>query len=664
MADQSQTTAEAPDPDDLSHRSRFQDPISVPVVDAAPNPIVGVDDQGRIAYVNPRVEGAFGYGPDELLGQPVELLLPGHVADRHAGHRSDFLARPKARPMGIGLELSGRRKDGTEFPVEISLAPVTTGSQRYVFATVVDITARKAAEEALADSERRFRAVLEAAPNAIVAIDREGRIVYANPQVVTTFGHAPEELFGEPVEMLLPERVQERHRQHRQGFFAQPTARPMGIGMDLAGRRRDGSEFPVEISLSPVDTAEGPLVFATVVDITARKTAEQELLQAQKMESIGRLAGGIAHDFNNMLSAIRGFAELLHEDLEADPPPPVEELQHSVAAISNAADRAAALTAQLLAFSRRQVLAAAPLNLAIAVRSMEPMLRRLIGEQIQLAMRLEPRTGTIRGDPAQIDQILINLIVNARDAMPDGGTVTIETGNVTFDEPYALEHFELAPGPYVLLAVSDSGVGMNRETREHIFEPFFTTKAQGEGTGLGLATIYGIVRQSGGHIWLYSEPGQGTTFKLYFPRIEVSPEEAQAPMAPEARSESGLVMVVEDEPAVREYSSRVLERKGFRVLAMANSDEALAWLRDNDEPIDALVTDVVMPGLSGPQLAQQVASRGRSVGLVLVSGYTEETLDLTELLGRGAVFVAKPFTPLDLTRAVASAMASPMTIGT
>ena len=398
------------------------------------------------------------------------------------------------------------------------------------------------------------------------------------------------------------------------------------------------------------------------LDITARTAAEQELLQAQKMESIGRLAGGIAHDFNNMLSAIRGFAELLHDDLQQTPLPPTDELQHSVDAIRDAADRAAELTAQLLAFSRRQVLATSPLNLAIAVRSVEPMLRRLIGEQIQLDLNLDPRTGTIRGDPSQVDQILINLVVNARDAMPEGGTVTIETANVAFEEPHTIDQVEVTPGNYVLLAVADSGQGMDRETRERIFEPFFTTREQGRGRGMGLATIYGIVRQSGGHIWLSSEPGQGTAFKLYFPRIVVTEEEASVPTVPEARSASGLVMVVEDEPAVREYSATVLERKGFRVVAVPSADEALAWIDANDEPIDALVTDVVMPGLSGPQLARQVAQRGRPVGLVFASGYTEETVDLTELLGRGAIFVAKPFTPLDLARAVASAIASPLSV--
>jgi PAS domain S-box-containing protein len=501
--------------------------------------------------------------------------------------------------------------------------------------------------------------IVEASPNAIIAVDAAGRIAYVNPQVQGAFGYAPDELIGRPIEVLLPTRFSEQHRAHRAGFMARPQARPMGIGRELAGLRKDGTEFPVEISLVPVDADGERFVFATVVDITGRKLAEAELLQAQKMESIGRLAGGIAHDFNNMLSAIRGFADLLAEDLETDAPS-VGELRTSVEAIRSAADRAATLTAQLLAFSRRQVLAPAPLNLALAVRAVEPMLRRLIGEQITLTLKPAAGTGTIRADPSQVDQILINLVINARDAMPDGGTVTIETANVVFDEPYATEHFALEPGPYVMLSVSDTGIGMDRETRDHIFEPFFTTKEPGQGTGLGLATIYGVVRQSGGHIWLYSEPGQGTTFKLYFPRVEVQEEDAQAPAMPEPRSVSGAVLVVEDEPAVREYTTRVLERKGFGVTAVADAAAALEWVA-RGEPFDVVVTDVVMPGMNGPELVRQLLSGGARVGVVLASGYTEDALDLSELLAQGAIFVNKPTTPLDLSRAVAAALASPLT---
>ena len=628
------------------------------VLDASPNAIVAVGTDGRIAYANPQAAETFGWEPEELVGQPVEILLPDHLRERHIGHRDGFRGQATARPMGIGLDLSGRRRDGSEFPVEISLSPVGSGAARLVYATVVDITARKAAERALAASERRFRTVLEASPNAIVAVDQTGRIVYTNPRVDETFGYPAGQLIGQPIERLLPERLATRHLAHRQGFFERPTARPMGIGLDLAGRRRDGSEFPVEISLSPVDTADGRLVFATVADITARKGLEGQLLQAQKMESIGRLAGGIAHDFNNMLSAIRGYADLILMDLAAGDPAALDlgDLQASVQAIHSAADRAATLTGQLLAFSRQQVLTPKVIDVRSTVTSIEPMLRRLIGENVRLVLALDPATGRVRADPSQIDQIIVNLVVNARDAMPGGGTVTVETGNTELSEPYAAEHFDVTPGPYVVLAVSDNGIGMDRETKEHIFEPFFTTKEHGKGTGLGLATIYGIVRQSGGHIWLYSEPGLGTAFKLFFPRVHAPAERAGEPEVGGREQGSGTILLAEDEQAVREFTVRVLYRAGYTVLAAPDAMEALEIADRHRSEIVAVVSDVVMPGMSGTELVQRIRERYPEIGIVLLSGYTAETLDLADILASGARFVGKPFTPDALVRAVGQAI--------
>jgi two-component system cell cycle sensor histidine kinase/response regulator CckA len=390
----------------------------------------------------------------------------------------------------------------------------------------------------------------------------------------------------------------------------------------------------------------------------ARNAAESQLLQAQKLESIGRLAGGIAHDFNNMLFAIHGYAELLIDDLapvnraRLDP----DRALRSVTEIAHAADRAATLTAQLLAFSRQQIVSVEVLDINAAVTTIEPMLHQLIGENKRLVLKLDPGAGNIRGDAGQIDQIVVNLVVNARDAMPNGGTVTIETGSADFEEPYAIEHLEVEPGAYVLLAVSDNGVGMDRATRDHIFEPFFTTKEIGKGTGLGLATAYGIVRQAGGHIWAYSEPGHGSAFKLYFPRVD-SPAEVRSrvPVVPTAGV--GTVMIVEDEPAVRDITTQILQRAGYDVVAVADGLEAIVRAAHGD-PIDVVITDVVMPNLSGIDLAEQMMDLYPQLGVVLLSGYTAETLDLGRITARGAMFVPKPVTSNQLLLTVRQAAVS------
>jgi len=390
----------------------------------------------------------------------------------------------------------------------------------------------------------------------------------------------------------------------------------------------------------------------------ARNAAENQLLQAQKLESIGRLAGGIAHDFNNMLFAIHGYAELLIQDLASDDPERLdpERLRPSVTAISQAADRAATLTAQLLAFSRQQMVSVKVLDINAAVTTIEPMLQQLIGENVELVLKLDRAAGNIRGDVGQLGQIVVNLVVNARDAMPHGGSVTIETANVAFEEPYATEHLNLAPGPYVLLAVSDTGIGMDRATRDHIFEPFFTTKDVGKGTGLGLATTWGIVQQAGGHIWVYSEPGHGSAFKLYFPRVDAPVEERVAtPLGSTAGV--GTVLVVEDEPAVRDMTTEMLRRAGYDVIAVADGVEAITAAR-LAQSIDVLVTDVVMPNMSGIELVEQMMDRYPELGVVLLSGYTAETLDLERITARGAMFVPKPVTSNQLLQTVLHAVAS------
>jgi PAS domain S-box-containing protein len=500
-------------------------------------------------------------------------------------------------------------------------------------------------------------ALLDASPNPILATDSSGRIRYLNRKVETTFGYRRDELLGQPVEVLVTPAVVERHTNRRTGFHAHPLARPAGIGMDLAGRRKDGSEFPVEISLAPINTPDGPHVLAAVVDITARKLADDQLLQAQKLESIGRLAGGIAHDFNNVLFTIKGYAELLAEDLAPEHRATLDpaEALANVEAITVAATRAATLTAQLLAFSRQQVVHPEVLELNAAIEAVDPMLRPLLGENIRLVVRLGSDTGRLRLAQGQLDQILVNLVVNARDSIPDGGTITIESGNVELDETYAAQHHDAEAGRYVCLVVSDTGVGMDADARAHAFEPFYTTKSLGHGTGLGVATTYGIMQQAGGHVWLYSEPSIGSTFKLYFPRVDAAPDEPHAVRPTPVDAAGGRLMVVEDELSVREMTTLVLRRAGYEVHPVAHGAEALRRLEELEAPIDVLVTDVVMPGMSGIELAEQVLDTYPEAGVVLLSGYTAETLDLERVVNRGGIFLSKPVPTDALLTAVATA---------
>jgi two-component system, cell cycle sensor histidine kinase and response regulator CckA len=492
----------------------------------------------------------------------------------------------------------------------------------------------------------------------MVVVNQAGDIVLLNLQAEKRFGYSRDELVGQPVTNIIPEGFAERLIADDLRPAADAVAQQIGTGIELSGRRKDGTDFPIEIMLSPLESAEGILVTAAIRDISVRKAAENQLLQAQKLESIGRLAGGIAHDFNNILFAIHGYAELLTQDLARtnrtrfDP----DSALLSVQAISDAAERAATLTGQLLAFSRQQVVTMKVLDINEAVTTIQPMLNQLIGENMGLTVKLDPGAGHIRADAGQIDQIIVNLVVNARDAMPEGGTVTIETGNVSFDERYTMEHFAVAPGPYVLLAVSDTGVGMDSATREHIFEPFFTTKDVGRGTGLGLATTYGIVHQAGGHVWLYSEPGHGATFKLYFPSVDATVE--QRPPVPATPTIGvGTALVVEDDPSVRHMTTQLLQRAGYDVLAVADGIEAIASA-ERAERIDVLVTDVVMPNLSGIELAERMMDSYPLMGVVLISGYTAETLDLERVTAEGATFVSKPISSNQLLRAVLEAVAS------
>jgi PAS domain S-box-containing protein len=498
--------------------------------------------------------------------------------------------------------------------------------------------------------EARLRAIVRAALDAHVTMDATGTITGWNPQAETVFGWPAAEVLGRPLaEIVIPPARREAHWNGLRHFLTTGAGPILNQRIELTAIRKDGREFPVELAITPIRVGGDDWSFSAFVrDITERKLLQQQLIQSQKMEAVGRLAGGVAHDFNNLLTAIFGYADLLAEELAPDHPGRADLNE-----IRTATTRAAALTRQLLAFSRQQVLQPVVLNLNDMVENIEKMLRRILGEDVELHTALAPNLANTRADPGQIEQVIMNLAVNARDAMPTGGKLTIETANVELDAAYAKQHQPVIPGHFVMLAVSDTGIGMDDATKARIFEPFFTTKEVGKGTGLGLATVYGIVKQSGGYVWLYSEPGKGAAFKIYLPRVDA---ERDAPVAaPESVGTvagTETVLVAEDDPLLLPLARDLLKKLGYHVLEARDSAEALAVARRHHGDIHLLVSDVVMPRGGGFQLAQQLIAERPALRVLYVSGYTDEAIVRHGLLARGLNYLQKPFTPAVLARKV------------
>jgi two-component system cell cycle sensor histidine kinase/response regulator CckA len=502
---------------------------------------------------------------------------------------------------------------------------------------------REEALQRLARSERLFHDLFESAPDATLIVDGKGAIRAASRQAERLFGYEPEELNGQPVEVLIPSAARSGYRELREQFVEAPAPVFTGAGpQNLFAVRKDGTTFPVEISLSPLTTEADTLV-AAVRDITARRQLEEQFRQVQKMEAVGRLAGGVAHDFNNILGVILGHSQILLGAMGPNDPH-----RARVEQIVSASERAAGLTRQLLAFSRRQVFETRVLDLNETIAAVTKMLGRLIGEDVGLTFRPGESLGRVRADPTQIEQVLMNLAVNARDAMPDGGSLVIETGNAEMDDDYVRVHAGAAAGRYVCIAVSDTGQGMTGEVQAHIFEPFFTTKEPGKGTGLGLATVYGVVKQSEGFIYVYSEPAHGTTFKIYLPVVEGEVERAAA-LPPPARG-SETVLLVEDEQGLRELISELLVDNGYNVLAAGDPAKALETAERYEGVIHLLLTDVVMPQMNGRELAVRVKERRPDVRVLYMSGYTEDAIANRGVLEAGVSLISKPFTQESLSR--------------
>jgi PAS domain S-box-containing protein len=535
------------------------------------------------------------------------------------------------------------RADGTSFPAEYWSYPMVRDSR--VVGSVItffDITKRSKAEQQLRGSEARYRAMIESAPYGIMRSDRNGRIVMANRAAVDMLGYTRDEILGLDLANRVYADPEERER-----VIAKLSSGETLRGYETRWIRKDGKAIRVRIAGRQVGADEefpgGNEGF--IEDITETKLLQQQFEHAQKMEAIGRLAGGVAHDFNNLLMVMNGYAQLVGES-SAD----AVKVTQYVMQIREASAKAADITRQLLAFSRKQVVDPMNLDLNFIVRDVGTMLPRLLGEDVDLTMSLDPQLGTVRADRTQIEQVVMNLAVNARDAMPKGGHLTIETRNVELDAGYDQGGtVALPPGRYVLLAVSDTGVGMSVEIQHHIFEPFFTTKEPGKGTGLGLATVYGIVKQSRGFICVYSEPGQGTSFTVYLPRLDAPPALTQTEECGRPAGGNETILLVEDDAPLRSVSRTYLEGRGYRVLEAADAKEALNLCKSYDRPIHVLITDLVMPGLGGVELAQSAVLLRPTLAVVLVSGYTDRMLDL-DAIGIEASFLQKPFKLDDLAR--------------
>jgi two-component system, cell cycle sensor histidine kinase and response regulator CckA len=609
--------------------------------------IVVADVHGNVLEANDVYLRMIGYTREELHSGGVSWasMTPPEwrASDERAGEQL------KTTGVATPWEKELIRKDGTRVPILIG---VTMLEYPRCISVVTDMTERKRAEQAHRRTEERFRILFDTIPLPTFVFDAETlRFLEVNEAAVRTYGWSKKELLGMTGRDIRPP---EELPRYLDAVMANPPGfTDFGVWKH---RRKDGTVFDVEVAGHGFVLGNRPARLALVRDISERRQLEAQLQQSKKMEAVGRLAGGVAHDFNNMLAVILSYSSLLLKDLPAGDP-----LRGDAEEIKKAGERAASLTRQLLAFSRQQVLEPRPVHLNEIMTHMDKMLRRLIGEDVELSTRPAPNIGTVSVDPGQMEQVIMNLVVNSRDAMPRGGKLTIETARVDIDETAAREHLGLKRGPHVMLAVSDTGAGMDTATQAHIFEPFFTTKEKGKGTGLGLSTVFGIVKQSGGSIYVYSEVGKGTTFKIYLPCVDGSVNPAHRETATVSTLKgTETILLVEDEEQVRNVAREVLKRNGYRVIEAKNAGEALLISERPTEDIALLLTDVVMPQMSGPELAKRLATTRPRMKVLCMSGYTDQAIVNHGFLGSGIAFLEKPFTPEALARKVREVLDRPV----
>jgi two-component system cell cycle sensor histidine kinase/response regulator CckA len=609
--------------------------------------VVALDNQGEVTLINRKGLEVLGYAEDEVIGKNwFDMFLPDNVREETRVVFHKLIAGDTVSVKNNQNPCLTKRGEQRIVAWHNTVVTDEMGGIIGTLSSGEDITERIQAEAALRESEEKYRHLFELESDAIFLLDNEtGRILEVNPAASALYGYTREELLQRKNTDMSAEPDQTRK--------ATLEGRPL-VPVRFH-RKKDGTVLAVEITARHFTWQGRGVHVAAIRDITERLRLEEQLRQAQKMEAIGRLTAGIAHDFNNLLTAINGFAELLRLEVAADDPS--SDLAEKILASGR---RAADLVRQLLAFSRKQILEPRVLNLNNVVPNMGGMLRRIIGEHIEIETILAPDLWTVKVDPTQIEQVIINLAVNARDAMPEGGRLTIETANAFLDETYTASHLEVQPGEHVLLAVSDTGKGMSEEVKTHIFEPFFTTKGAGQGAGLGLATVYGIVKQSGGHIWVYSEENRGTSFKIYLPRARrTSQPGRRSHMVAGIPTGREVILVAEDDENVRDMVRRTLQRQGYTVLDARNGQQALQLFTRYPGPVHLLLTDVVMPGMSGKALAEQLTMIQPSLRVLYMSGYTDNVIVQQGELEAGIAFLQKPLSPAALATKVRQVLDTP-----
>jgi two-component system cell cycle sensor histidine kinase/response regulator CckA len=618
------------------------------ILEAALDCVITIDEEGKITEFNPAAARMFGYDRGEVIGKELaEMVVPPSLRERHRRGLARYLETGESAILGRRIELTAMHADGSEFPVELTVTRVDLPGPPLFTGYVRDLSERKQAEEALRKSHVLLAAVIEGTTDAVFVKDLEGRYLLINEAGARSLGVPAADILGKDVaDLLPPENARQILERERALMRSGTTAM-----LEEVIATEDGSPRVFLSTKGPYRDGQGNIagLIGIAREITEYRRLEAELRQAQKMEALGRLAGGVSHDFNNLLSVIGGFTKLALGEVKDGEP-----LRAWLEQVARAAGQAATLTGQLLAFSRKQVLETTVLGLNGVLAEMDALLRRALGEDLRLVTVFGAARDLVELNRGQLEQVILNLALNARDAMPGGGTLTLETGEVELDDA-AGERLGPAAGPYVLLKVSDTGSGIDEGTQAHIFEPFFTTKEVGKGTGLGLSTVYGIVTQSGGHVEVESKPGRGATFTIYLAQAREHPagpaEEERALVMP---TSPGTVLVAEDEAMVRALVREVLEREGYAVLAAGSGEEALEIAQRRRGPIDALVTDIVMPGMRGSELAARLTSVRPETRVLFMSGYSDDDV-AQDLLRAGGAFLPKPFDP-DLLLAKLSAL--------